>query len=500
MSDIATTHAPTEGTSPVKDAAGGGRRYFHAPNGWGIPVLFMVSMSLVGLSFYPAWLIVLGLLINKFKTDRYEALIMLLILLGGYGLREQPTTIACVAMYAVAVPMIFLLRKNAITKKILTIWLIYAAGCLVFASLSYESLKGQFLTLMWYLSFVFFFIPLGMFAGRDFKFDDFFNRLYPYVMIYMVYYWIDGLIFCGPVMMPHGQPFVGIHTFYSLYIIPFGGFAARVYPPGLYLALMLIYPLTRTYKLRFAEWVLLLGAMAICRTFALMTAVVLGFIICQKGFGRTSRYIVLGTGLLAAVYGIDVAISDPTSIVTPEGSKLRIASTITQFVVLDSAQDAEDLAEFGTGRMAQIIPKVERLYEMGLEWRGFGFLHTSKTENPMFMIENTLYTDIEQSSESVAAVEVVPVQVFLNMGYLGLVWHLLYLIALIVAIHPLPDSKYAWTLMVIFIWLGISGFAGMVYPQGQMLVATAFAMVILNKRTAARIKQREERYRQVGLN
>lgn len=500
MSAIATTQSTTEGTSPANKAAGGGRRYFHAPNGWGVPVLFMVSMSLVGLSFYPAWLIVLALLVQKFKSDRYEALIMTLILLGGYGLREQPTTIACVLIYAVALPLVFLLRKDAITRRLLTIWMIYAAGCLVFAFLSYESLKGQMLTLMRYLSFVFLFIPLGMFAGREFKFDDFFNRLYPYVMIFMVYYWIDGIILCGPVMMPHAQPFVGIHKFYSLYVIPFGGFIARVYPPGFYLALMLIYPLTRTYKLRLAEWVLVLGALAICRTFALITAVIIGFIICQKGFGRTSRYIVLGTGLLAAVYGIDVAISDPTSIVTPEGSKLRVASTITQFVVLDSAQDTEDLAEFGTGRMAQIIPKVERLYEMGLEWRGFGFLHPSKTENPKFMIENTLYTDIEQSSESVAAVEVIPVQVFLNMGYLGLAWHLLFLIALILAIRHLPDSKYAWTLMVMFIWLGISGFAGMVYPQGQMIVATAFAMVILNNRTAIRLKQQEERYRQIGLD
>ncbi len=109
----------------------------------------------------------------------------------------------------------------------------------------------------------------------------------------------------------------------------------------------------------------------------------------------------------------------------------------------------------------------------------------------MFMIENHLYSDIEQSYESVATVEVIPVQVFLNMGYLGLIWHILYLIALVLCVRKLPDAKYAWSLMVMFIWIGISGFCGMMSAQGQIVVATAFAVVILQEKTRLGINCKE---------
>lgn len=479
MSALATS---IHNDSSPASAAGEGRRYFHAPNGWGGPVLFMLSMTAVGLSFYPAWLIVLMMLVKRFKTDRYEALIMLLIALGGYGLRPGPTTIECLIIYAVAVPLIFLLRQTVATRRALAILGVYAAGCLILSFRSLEPLSRQLLVLMWYLSFLFFLIPLGMFAGRSFRMDDFFNRLYPYAVIYCVYYWIDGLVLCGPVMLPVIQPFVGAHPFWELYMIPFNG-VARVYPPGFYLILMLIYPLVRSYRLRWWEMVLFLVALSITKTFSLISAVLLGFIICQKGFSKTSKYLVLGAGLFAAVYALDLSISDLSQIATGEGTKLRIASTVNQFVLLDSAQDAEDLAEFGTGRMGQIIPKVERLNEMGLEWTGFGFLHPTKTDNPALMIENPYYADIANNYESVAAVEVIPVQVFLNMGYIGLVWHVLFLLGLILVIRKLPDAKYFWSLMAMFICLGIGGFCGMVQPQGQMIVATAFAMVILQDKT-----------------
>lgn len=491
MSSIAIK--ATDHNSPAS-SAGEKRRHFHAPNGWWGPILFMLSMSAVGLSFYPAWLIVLAMLLKRFRTDRYEALIMLLIILAGSGFRDQPTTIECTLIYLVSIPLMFIMRKTPTTVKIIKVWAVYSIGCLVFAYLSKESIMAQGLVLMWYLSFAFIMIPLGMFAGRSFSMDDFFNRLYPYAMIFMVFYWIDGLILCGPVLLPTLQPYVGVMKFTNPYVIPFGslsGYIAREYPPGFYLPMLLVYPVVRRYRLRIWELVLFLGALFITKTFALISVMLLGYIICQKGFGKISKYILLGTGLFLAVYGIDVAISDPADLVTPEGSKLRVASTITQFVVLDDAQDVEDLSEFGTGRMAQIIPKVERLYELGLEWTGFGFLHPTKTENRMFMIDNYLYSDIEKSYESVAMVEVIPVQVFLNIGYLGLVWHILYLIALVLCVRKLPDAKYAWSLMVMFIWIGISGFCGMMSAQGQIIVATAFAMVILQEKTRLGINCKE---------
>lgn len=51
-----------------------------------MPLMFMLSMSLIGLEFYPALLIAFGLVIYCLKNDRqYDAVIMTIFLYGGYN-------------------------------------------------------------------------------------------------------------------------------------------------------------------------------------------------------------------------------------------------------------------------------------------------------------------------------------------------------------------------------------------------------------------------------
>ncbi len=101
------------------------------------------------------------------------------------------------------------------------------------------------------------------------------------------------------------------------------------------------------------------------------------------------KYILALIIVIVALYHIDVQ----------TGGYMRVAENIDQFSMLQLAEDDEDLAKFGTGRMAQILPKWELLERMDRVNIGFGFLHRDKTTNPHYIINNPFYIDVSQSEE-----------------------------------------------------------------------------------------------------
>lgn len=99
------------------------------------------------------------------------------------------------------------------------------------------------------------------------------------------------------------------------------------------------------------------------------------------------KYIILGVIGFAVLYCVDSFLPYNGEL---KQSTLRIKSSIDQFFILENMQDEEDLAELGTGRMAQIIPKMDLLFELNKEWTGFGFLHPEKTTMSKYIIYNPL--------------------------------------------------------------------------------------------------------------
>ena len=54
-------------------------------------------------------------------------------------------------------------------------------------------------------------------------------------------------------------------------------------------------------------------------------------------------------------------------------SRLRIKSSVDQFMDLFNAVDDEDIAEFGSGRMAQALPKLDVVERENRQLIGLGF-------------------------------------------------------------------------------------------------------------------------------
>lgn len=448
------------------------------------PLAFMLSATMVGLKFPPGYLLLLIVMVNRFVKDKYDFIIQLTYFIGGFQLFHQTDLYIPLdkIVFAVSIIMIALFRHNAIMKKTCGIILAYAVGLLIFAMLSEESFKIQYTTIITWLSFVVFIFPLAVFSGKEFDIKVFFRKLFPYLFIFCAYYIIDGIILGGHIMLPRDAAalFYGYKpTFLDFTISPLS--FTRVWPPGLYSAILCIYPVVKLFRLTKFEWTLIIIALLVSRTFMFMIGVMLTAVLLQGNFKKTLKYAGIGIVTVTILYFVDTK----ETFVNDEGeaqTALRIRSSIDQFIALAEMEDEEDLAKFGTTRMAQIIPKWLLLYDLNRQWIGFGFLSRENTKMSKYIIINELYNNPEDAEEVATGVEVVPIQVILTIGYIGLAVHILFLIGLWLIVRRLRYATYFLSVMFTFCVIGLSGLSGMTYFHGLYMSALAYGAVILASR------------------
>ncbi len=457
---------------------------------WIWPIAFMLSLTMLGLSFPLGYLLVPLILINRFRNDRYDFIIMLTIFLGKYQLYSDNDTIIRSTAIVLGISLIgfAIFKKPPLLKKLLVAFVLYALSLITFAYLSEESVYVQIRSGMSnYLSIAYFMIPLLAFSGREFDIMIFFRKLFPIALIFCAYYFIDCAILNGSFFMPEdaSQNFSGFVTsFYDVNLAPFSMNFPRRWPAGLYIMMLCTYPIVHYYKLKRIHWALIFIALIITRTFTFILGLIVVYFFI-KGFGKKlKKYIPLVIIMFVALYFIDGFI--PYEIVDDTGAKssaLRIKSSIDQIINIQEMQDDQDLAELGSGRMAQALPKLALLFSMDREWIGMGFLSRELTTSNKYTIENDLYSDIEKSIEVATGVEIVPIQIMLTIGIIGLILHILYYIYTWWVIRDLKHSTYYLSILIGFSVTGIAGFSGLIYVHGLYLAALALAAVIMaNKR------------------
>jgi hypothetical protein len=164
-------------------------------------------------------------------------------------------------------------------------------------------------------------------------------------------------------------------------------------------------------------------------------------------------------------------------------STLRIKSSIDQFTALYNATDDEDISEFGSGRFAQVMPKFELMYSMHKEWVGLGFLHAELTKRSKYQITNEYYFDNTRSDEVATGIEIIPLQVIISIGYIGLLIHVLFFAYTYFLVRKLEYSKIYLSVLLIFSWFGLGGFSGLILFPSLALVGLTFAVVLLHNKS-----------------
>lgn len=451
---------------------------------WLMPLLFLLSMSLMGLMFPLGYLFVPFILISRYRKDKYDFIIMLTLFLGGYGLigeRNLPFKTEDVALL-VSFITIFVYRKNGILTKALAAFFLYVLAIFLIAKCSDESMLVQIRTMRNYWGFVYFMVPLLVFANQKFDIKIFFRKLFPYVLILCSFYVIDGFILCGHILLPNtyiwGEN--AVSTFYSPIMHPFSFHIARKYPPGLYLMTLCVLPICKYYKLTKYQWAVVLLALAASQTFTVISGFIVCYVLMQGKAKQLTKYLLMALVAIFCLYFVDGTL--PTSKENNE-STLRIKSSIDQFTALYNATDDEDISEFGSGRFAQVMPKFELMYNMHKEWVGLGFLHAELTKRSKYQITNEYYFDNTRSDEVATGIEIIPLQVIISIGYIGLLIHVLFFAYTYFLVRRLEYSNIYLSVLLIFSWFGLGGFSGLILFPSLALVGLTFAVVLLHNKS-----------------
>ena len=449
---------------------------------WRTPLLFMLSLDLVGLELWPALAISILFLAHAWRHDRYDFMIMLTYFFGGFGLYVVsflPVWIADIVLLA-SFMLWFVYRKPPILKKTLVALCAMAIFTLVISFLSVESLSIQILTMhrYWYIFCII--VPFAIFSGIEFNFDTFIRRLFPYMLLTAIFYILDSFVICGHILIAKDS-LNNNSTFYDPAFHPFSGNFYRIYPAGIFLYILVFIPIIRNYRLHWWQWALFAGSFAASQTFTVLIAFVAVFIFLQGSLRKILTWGVMVLVLLPIMYFIDGLL--PTQIKGDAiQSGLRIKSSIDQFLLIYNAVDAEDIAEFGSGRMAQVIPKVEIVEREHRELIGRGFLHPNRTTLNQYIIDNEYYTDIEKAEEVTAFTEISQVNIYLHMGILGLVVITGIYLYLYYLIRKLKYAYLYFSNLVFSFFCGFGGYSLLNMPDGAILLAISFAIPILAER------------------
>ncbi|MDE6145614.1 MAG: hypothetical protein K2O38_04860 [Muribaculaceae bacterium] len=437
--------------------------YFTAPaRDWGRAIGFLLLCSLAGLKFYPALIFIALLLISRvrWRKDRYFFLVEFIIFCTGSGLVGYSTYAVrpCDFAFIFAAIGIMIYRKNGLVRRITLAMLAYFAVLFILAFMSIEPMKNQITQIRYYLLIIGFFIPLVTFADKDFDFRRLMYVIILHALAICGFYVIDTFVLTGFILTP-GSHSWGVSTITAPVIATFT--LTRHYPPGLYWLLLLIIPLNyKLMRLRWYHWALIALALVSSRTNSLLFALIVCFVFFRPKIRQVMIYTVIGAVGLTGLYLTDKAI----------GGSLRLADNIESFGMLSTAVDEEDIADFGSGRVAQILPKWELLYDLKREWIGFGFLNREKTTNPIFQIENQYYSDQSKAEEAATGVEVTEIQTILDVGFIGLIAQMAFYIGVYFMIRRLRYSNYYLCLLVGFEVLGVGGFAGLNGIQYSLLI------------------------------
>lgn len=453
---------------------------------------FLLSMSMTGLNFPLGYLFLLIYLINSFRNSKYDFLIMVTLILGGYNLTSYVDFHFDLAylQFLIGFVSMLVLRKTPIIKKMMWAMGAYFVALFWLAMQSDESIFVQYLGLRNYLSIIYVFFPIAVFSAMEFDIFVFFRKMLLYCLIICAFYFIDSVILGGAMLLPRDSSLMTydiVPRFYDLWIDPVSSSFLRRWPLGLYPLSLCIFALVRYYRLTVFQWALIVSAILICRTFTVTIAFAVAAVISMSNKKQIFRMALTGVAALTILYYVDGAmgewyVSDDQDDRKIKMTTLRLKSQIDQVFMLDLANgDEEALATLGTGRGAQIIPKLELVYKYDKQWTGLGFLARDLTKNKKYIIENEMYGNPLIADEVAIGVESAPFDIFITIGFIGLIVHTLFWFWMWFIVRKLAFSRYFISIIVVFAMIGI-GAVSLYSPFVLLLVSLCYAAVILQQK------------------
>ncbi len=434
---------------------------------------------MIGLHFLPGYPVALFILADRFFRCREEFTVQLFLLATVSGMYTEaafPFKWCDVLLMGGAVASAAF-RYSPDVRRILIAVAVFIAAVILLAMLSDEPMRVQIRLMRYYFLVIAFTIPLILFMRRRPDMDLLMRYILIYSLAMSAFYFIDGFILCGDVLVPctptaGGTPHNSVWN--DLFWAPLTTYFPRKWPAGLFIWIIGAWIVAACYRLRPIWWIVILAGALACRTMTFLAGVVVVYVIGIAPRVNLRRYIIPAAIGFIALYYVDSA----------TGSFMRVASTVDQFADVKEAIESDDIAavaDFGSGRMAQAIPKLLLLVEQRRVLTGFGFIHPSESAiNTGLLYQNDLYHDqsADNTLEMPTVVEVTQLQTVLQIGVIGLLIQSVFFFLTWYFIRSYRLSRLYLAVIIGVSVTGLGGFIGFIFPA-SLWVALALAITLL---------------------
>ncbi len=453
---------------------------FHASAAeWGWSIAWLLSLAMIGLQFYPGYPIAFFILADRFFRCREEFTVQLFILATVSGMYTEAAFPFkwCDVMLLGGAVAAAAFRYSRDVMRILAATAAFIVAVIIIAMTSDEPMTVQIRLMRYYFLVIAFTVPLILFRKRRPDIDLIMRYVVLYSIALAAFYFIDGFILCGDVLVPctptaGGTPHNSVWN--DLFWAPFTTYFPRKWPAGLFIWTIGAWIAATRYRLQPKWWLVILAGAIACRTMTFLAGIAVVSLIGLSSRTSLRRYILPGIVAFIALYYID----------SSTGSFMRVASTVDQFVDAREAirdNDVSAIADFGSGRMAQAIPKFLLLYEQQRVLTGFGFIHPSQSAlNTSLLYQNEFYHDqsAENSLEMPTVVEVTQLQTILQIGVIGLIIQSAFFLVIYYFVRPYRLSSLYLAVIAGVSVSGLGGFIGFIFPA-SLWVAFALSITLL---------------------
>lgn len=445
----------------------------------------MLSATMIGLHFPLGYILIIVVLINRWKKDRYDFIIQATLFAGGYSLFSAPIDLFIPLdkiIFVLCIILMLVYKHTNIERRIAYLMFAYAISMLIFCFVSEVSIKHQYTYLISWLFPLFYIIPYLSFENKEFEMKTFLRKVFPYFFILCVYFILDGYIICGHLFIPRdltGMYFQNIPTFYNLNIHPFSFSSVRIMPHAIIIIVICIYGVVRYYKLSILQICIVFLALMACRTFTFYAGILFTWVFATPDVKNRLKIFIIGVISVTFLFFIDTE-PELTSYEQGYQSLFRVKSTIKQFEDLAKAEDEEDYSKFASNRLFVAIPAITNMYQMNKEWYGVGLIQGTDI-NKKFVIENTVLEDTSDHREvAMNDIEIELLRVFISVGILGTFIHLLFFFLIWWTVRKIPDSGLLLCTIIGFTVMGFGGYAGLARTGSTLIIALEIAVILLN--------------------
>lgn len=424
------------------------------------PILFLLSLSIVG-SGVPilGQLIAVALLIESYYNKKYDFLVQLLLLMGGWSFFELEKFLPNIKIYDPFIPLLVLLFiylrnvKELIRLKVSII--IFLLGIFILMLFSNESILSQLNGYRHFIGILTFTLPLFVFRNRFFSIEYLLNRLTAYSIIIALMVIVQAVI---------KQPIF----FYNLTGFSSGGisnssFFLRIYPPPLIIITLSLY-----YR-KFVSYspviiLLFIGAYLVTVTNTLWIAVLSIFVLQNLSLKDISKLTVI-LFIIVAFFILDQA--------TPQ-IDFRVYSS---YVRISEAINTNEYKDLGTGRMAQALPSIDYVVNNEQQLTGIGLI-TKENGGNQYMIEKEFTSAVQE--QFVGGIEITPISIWVYLGFLGLGWIILFHVFLLLNFSKYRLFDWIKEIVCFFVIMGFGGFYGLQYIESYLVIGFVVGFVLLH--------------------